>query len=502
MKRALFLKLLICFLSVFTLFSGGLYSQENNVFKKVMTLDNVIETALDQSPSSLIAKYNFLASYWSFRSYKAQMLPSLYLTAGLGQYNRSIVQLQDAETGETNFILNDNMRNSLTLSLSQNIALTGGRISVFSNLNRLDQFSPTDRMTYNSQPINIEYSQPIFAFNSFKWSKTIEPKKFERAKRVYLENMENIAINSASLFFSVLLAQEQYKMAEKNYENTKMLYDIAKERFNIGSVAQDELLQLELRLLNDQMSINNYQLDAEVAMLSLSAYLGYNELVKIELVVPEIIPEFSVEFQDVLYKSLTNTSFALDNELDILSAQRDVASAKGTGGLQVSLNAQFGLTQSGIDLSNAYSNLLDQEIVGLTLSVPIFDWGMKKGQVKMANSREEIIRTQVEQELIKHQQDVLIRVVQFNNQKQQCEISAMADNIAGRRYEIAMERFRTGAISVLDVNTAQSEKDAAVVKYITELRNYWDYYLGIRKTSLYDYRKGEPISANFDILVE
>ena len=507
MKRVLFYKLSLCFLLMCLISVKESLSQITNRTDQIlanytMTLEEVINTALDQSPNSLIAKYNFLASYWSFRSYKAEMLPSLYLSAGLGQYNRSLVALRDAVTGETNYVQNNNLMNSLTLSLTQNIALTGGRISVSSSLDRLDQFSPIDKITYNSQPINVQYSQPIFGFNSYKWDKNIEPKKFEYAKRVYLEAMEGIAVNAASRFFSVLLAQERYRMAEKNYENTKILYGIAQERFRIGAIAQDDLLQLELSMLNDQMSINEYRLDAEIASLSLSAFLGFNEFVKIELSVPEVIPALEVDFSDVLEKSLTNTSFAMDNELNILEAQRSVASAKGTGGLQVLLNARFGLNQSGENFSNVYAALQDQEILGLTLSIPIFDWGMKKGKIKMANSREEIVRTQVDQMLIQHQQDVLIRVVQFNNQKQQCEISAKADGIAVSRYNIAMERFRTGLISVLDVNTAQREKDQAMVRYITELNNYWSYYLGIRRTSLYDYQKGEAISANFDLLVE
>ena len=105
-----------------------LYSQER--YTLTMTLEDVIETATEQSPNALINKHNFLVSYWQNRSYKALFLPSLNLSATIGNYNRSMIALQDYETGEINYRINNNLSNSLSLSLRQNIALTGDRKSV------------------------------------------------------------------------------------------------------------------------------------------------------------------------------------------------------------------------------------------------------------------------------------------------------------------------------------------------------------------------------------
>ena len=42
------------------------------------------------------------------------------------------------------------------------------------------------------------------------------------------------------------------------------------------------------------------------------------------------------------------------------------------------------------------------------------DWGLGKGKVQMAKTQQEIILTQVEQEIMDRRQDIYIRVVQFN----------------------------------------------------------------------------------------
>ncbi len=135
------------------------------------------------------------------------------------------------------------MRNNLTLSLDQNIALTGGKVSVFTQLNRLDQYAPERNITYNSQPINITYIQPLRAFNSLKWQKKTQPKEYEKAKRSYLETMEILPLRLLRCFSMRCCRSGTSKGPRENYQNTETLYRIAKERFELGKVTKSELLQ-------------------------------------------------------------------------------------------------------------------------------------------------------------------------------------------------------------------------------------------------------------------
>lgn len=466
-----------------------------------ISLEEAIEIAKDQSPSALVAKHNFLASYWQFRAFRAQLLPSLNLSATLGNYNRSLVPLQNSETGEINYVANNNMKNSLSLSIDQNIALTGGRVSLFTSLYRLDQFDSGLPATYNSQPINITYIQPLRTYNNLKWDKVTEPKRYERSKRRYLEQMENITGNVIPLYFDVLQAQQRLAMSSKNYDNTVALYKLTKERYERGMVSKNDVLQLELRMINENLSINDHKLNLDMRMLRLKTYMGYNEHVELELVVPESGPGITLNFDEVLEKAYKNSSFLLDNELELLGAEQEVERNKANTGIQANLNAQFGLTQQGDDLGTAYSNPMDQQIVSLGLRLPIIDWGLGKGRVKMAKSRQELIKAQVDQELNEFKQNVFIKVIQFNNQVEQCNLSARADSIALERYENARQRFMDGTIGVTELNNAQNEKDQASNRFISDLGNFWQYYFNIRRMSLYDYLSRKDLSAEFDKMV-
>lgn len=480
--------------------SNRAYSQQKH--KLTMTLEEVTEVAQEQSQAAMLAKHNFLINYWQFRSYKATLLPSLNLNASLGQYNRSLQALRNSETGEYNYITNNNLSNSLSLSIDQNIALTGGKISLITSLNRLDQFSPINNILYNSQPVKINYSQPIKAYNALKWDKIIEPKYYERAKRYYMEAMEQINISAVNHFFNVLSARINLEMAQKDLESSELSLKIAQERYEIGTVTKNDVLSLNHRFLNAQLDISDKQLALEMSLLNLRTFLGFNDNVDIELVIPESIPDLQIDYQEVYARSIENNAYMLGNEISLLNAEQEVARAKSTNGLQANLFAIFGLTQRGDTFSGAYKNPMDQEILGLSLSLPILDWGMGKGKVKLAQSREEVVKTQVEQSIAEYRQNILIKVMQFNKLNVQCNISLQADSIAKLSYDIANERFKNGTITVLELNTAQNSMRSSASRYISDLGSYWQNYFTIRKLSLYDYIKGKELSADFDKLTD
>ena len=138
----------------------------------------------------------------------------------------------------------------------------------------------------------------------------------------------------------------------------------------------------------------------------------------------------------------------------------------------------------------------------VSLTMPIYDWGMSRGKVKMAEAKARLARTQNEQDAIQFQQDIRIKVMQFNQQGRQCEISAKALIVAQQRYDITKDRFLNGGITVTDLNTAQKELDDASGQYISQLSTFWGAYFELRKLSLYDFIHKKDISAEFDQIIE
>ena len=120
-----------------------------------MSLDEAIHTARMQSVEALQARQSFISTYWSYRSYQASRLPSFSLSGNLANFNRSLTLLQNPEDGSLNYVSSNNLQNSLSLQVNQNITLTGGTLTVASDLSRIDQFGNNKSLTWDSKPVTV-----------------------------------------------------------------------------------------------------------------------------------------------------------------------------------------------------------------------------------------------------------------------------------------------------------------------------------------------------------
>ena len=72
-------------------------------------------------------------------------------------------------------------------------------------------------------------------------------------------------------------------------------------------------------------------------------------------------------------------------------------------------------------------------------------------------------------------------------------ISAKADTVAGKRFEVAYNRYVIGRITLDNLFLAQSEKDQAVTQFVQALRGYWTAHYRLRRLTLFDFATNQPI---------
>jgi outer membrane protein len=484
--------LLIVFISIQSLFVVA-QTEVNR-----LTLDDVIYIAKQQSPDALIAKHRFRRSYWQFRSYKASYLPSVSLSGTLPNINNSINEITLPD-GSEEYVNQNFTKYSLDMSVRQKIGLTGGQIFLTSGLKRNDNTIGDNKSTaYNSTPVNIGYSQPLFQYNSFKWDRKIEPLKYEEASRSYIENIEQVSLSATNHFFNLLTAQIQIEIAKKNLHSYDTLYHIAEGRYNLGKIAENDLLQLELNYLKAQAAEENAQLDYENVLFVLKSFLRVTTDQPIELIPPTETYHFDIDINKAIDEALENSSTALGFDRRLLEADSDVNKAKMDGRIDATLFAVYGLTQTADDIKGSYISPLEQKQLSLGITVPILDWGMARGQIKMAESSAELTRTSIEQERIDFEQNIYLKIKQFAMQENQLMIAAKSDTVAQKRYEVTQQRYLIGKVNdVLELNNAQIDNDNAKKSFYQSLNTYWTNYYTIRKLTLFDFKEGQKIK--FDI---
>ena len=498
MQKILNLKILLS--TVVLLFSGHFVTKAQTTTKE-LTLSQVIDLARDQSLGALVAKHRFRASYWEFRSYKAKYLPKLTLESTFPDFSRVLRKYQNPD-GTYSYVEENVNTSMLDLNMRQNIGLTGGYLRVNTDLQRIDQFTDGRTHSYRSSPITISYVQPRLFYNEYKWEKQIEPLKYKEARKEYLASMEEVTIQAVNYFFDLLLAQKNLQIARANYADADTLYRISQQRFKIGTIAENELMNMKLSYLNAETNRNEARIQLRAAKIRLRSFLGFNETVDLELTAPENVPDMTIDVSRATELAIENNPQMVNFEKQLLQARQNVARAKADKGLNADLFARFGLTQKADEFSNVYKNPQNQESITVGMQIPIADWGLGEGQYRMAQSSQEVTKANIEQSRREFRQNVALKVMQFNLQDDQVEVKQQANLTAQQRYDITQKRFLVGKVSVLELNDASRQQDEAKRNYIQSLRNFWQDYYEIRRMTLYDFMDKEKLTEEFEELHE
>ena len=468
-----------------------LYGQSSND-TLVLSLQQVIKMAKERSIASKEASTTKQTRYWEYLTYKSNYQPQLSLDGILPGYDKTFIEVIQPD-GTIQFQSVHNNNSSLNLSFSQSIASTGGTVFGTTQLQRFDDF---DRKTtlYNSVPFGIGYSQPLFSFNNLKWEQKIQPLKYNESKQAFIESMEEIAIKANGYFFDLLLAQVNFHIAETNLGNTKKILLVANEKYNLGKISKNEILQLQLEQLKAEKSAGIAERDMEIATLNLRSYTGLNDTEKIALSLPAATINMEVATNKVLSEAYANRSDAIGFVRRIAEAKRDVSKARGDNGLNATLTAQLGFSKSETTISKVYQSPQDQQQVQVIFTIPILDWGRSKAREKTAEANLQFTEYAVEQDKQIFTQEIVTQITLFELMKQQLVLTAQADSIASEKYQIAKDRYLLGNLSITDLSIAFQENDQAKRDYISALRDFWGAYYQLRYLSLYDFERNEKIT--------
>ena len=486
-------KALVILILHFLFFVLHSYGQEKTMS---LTLDECIAMARKQSVDAAVALGELKSAYWQWRSYKADLLPEVSFSATAPSYNKRYTSYQQADGG-VSFVRNDYLGLDGSLYVSQKIWPTGGTLSVETSLDFLHQSGTGNQ--FMSMPVALTLSQPIFGINHLKWNRRIEPLRYREAQARFLTETEQVAMEAVRLFFGLILAGEQVGIARQNLQTAEKLYEVAQAKREMGTISENDVLQMRLDVLKAHSALTNSESNLQARQFALRAFLDVE--VDIVPIVPESVPTSHLLYEEVLNHALQNNAFATTMRRRQMEADYSVASAKANR-RNITLYAQMGYTGTGENLGGAYRDLLSKEVVQVGFSVPILDWGKRKGQRKVAESNREIVQGQLRQQAQEFRQNIFILTEQFNNQAEQLRIACEADTIARRRYHTNVETFKIGSISTLELSDAQTAKDEARQNRILQLHNYWYYYYQLRSIALWDFEKRCDITADIEKLVK
>jgi outer membrane protein TolC len=451
-----------------------------------LTLQQAIALAEKQGLQAASARDALVAAHARDHAYGDRLLPQISLNGTLPNYDRSIVPVIQPD-GSQLFTPLQQTTSQLGLSVSQKLPFTGGNLTVSSMLKRFQISGPQQVRTWSSAPMTVSLQQPILRPNTIKWDTREQDLRTEIADRQYLEAREAVAAQATSAFFDLYSARSARENAAHNAAVNDTLYTLNKGRFQVGKIGENDLLQSELALLRARTAEDGAKLDYDRALAAFRLAINVPVDASVSIVVTPDVPAVPLDTARAVAEALRNGSAVTTLALQDVQARRAVTQARLSNSIGATLQASFGFNASGAAPSAAYQNLLQSQQFSLGVQLPLIQWGAHSADIQAANADEQRVAATSQATREQTIQDARFAALQLAQAGRNLTVSAKADTVAAKRFDVAYERYVIGKIGIDNLYIAQNDKDQALQQYVQALRGYWTAYYRLRQLTLYDF---------------
>jgi outer membrane protein TolC len=456
-----------------------------------LTLERAVALAQEQGYQGRAAVAARDAARYRDRGFYAAFMPQLSLGGTLPRYNRAIIPVLQPD-GTTLFRPQNQTDAGLTASINQRLP-TGGDLFVQSSLTTFSISGDQAVHTWSSTPVSLGIRQSLFRPNTFALDRRERPIISDLAERQYLAAREDLASQTTNLFFDMYSAGVALRNATANAAVNDTLYTLNKGRFEVGKIGENDLLQSELALLRARTAADAARLEYARTESALRLAVNLPAPAPLDLVIPAGTPEYVPDTAVAVAEASRNGTSAANVALSTVQAERRVSEARLNNGFSATVQASVGFNATAPEVGLAYQNLLQARQATISVELPLFTWGTGSNAVKAAESDREQIANLGRSTIEQAAQAARFAALQLPLARRNLALSAKADTVAAKRFEVAYNRYVIGRIAIDNLYLAQSEKDQASVQYLQALRGYWVAHYRLRSLTLYDFEAGKPI---------
>jgi outer membrane protein TolC len=410
-----------------------------------------------------------------FKTFQLTNKPSLSAYGNIPSYNKDNYAVTQPD-GNIRFLPRSQNYSNAGIGFTQPIGLTGGSLSVNTDLYRFDNFTAHTKQ-YNGTPVFVRLSQPLFQYNAYKWDKQTAPLRLQEAEQTYKAAQLQTEYEVCRLFFTVLAAQEDEKLATANLENSNTNLAIERRRVQLGVSTEDKVLGLEVQQINSQQQQTTALLNIRKAFLELYNYINSTDTGIKKLQLPEVLPEPVPDKKTIIGHAKKNLPQYIAFQRKRKETEAKLSQAKMQG-RQIDLSASYGLNNVAADIPAIYKNPQDQQRFSIGFTIPIAEWGKRKNSLSVAKLQQEQMEISIKQEEAKLLLDIAVLVDELPVLRNNISQSLALDTLSQKRFVITNRLFQSGKASLLELQAAQSEKDNARRNYIVSLQRFWEgWYL-------------------------
>ena len=259
----------------------------------------------------------------------------------------------------------------------------------------------------------------------------------------------------------------------------------AKIRKESGKITEYEYNQIELQQLNNKMELEKSRYAYKSAILQLGNEL-FIQNIELESLSAANLP-IRIEEANALELISKNNPTYLNLELSRLNAEYTLYQKKLNNGFNANISLSYGLNQYAKTLQEAYRHPDQRQSVSITLSIPIFQWGINRNMAKMAENDYQSVLLEQETSLEKFKEEIHENIFNYNMSKELADVAYRKYELSGQQFSFAATKYRVGKIAAIEFSYANKEYLEAKQSYLSVLKSLFVNYYKIRHLALYDF---------------
>lgn len=489
MSRVKIFIILVCTLSFHTANS-----------QKVLTLKDAMNIALENSPDIKQSKLTMEQN----REYLNAQLAMLKSHFSL---NVTPIRYSNSETYEeyySQWYTSENLLSNAGLVISQPIKWTDGTLTLRNDFEykststeTFDNFSDPNNPTKTTNTyegfnnnLYLSYNQPLFTYNKTKMNLKRQELALENSTLSYSIQMLNIERQVTQAFYAIYQKQMAVQIAQEEFDNQEVSFEIIKSKVEAGLSAQEELLQGELNYATSQSNLENAKVDLENAKDEFKRLIGVSLYEEIQIKTDIEYTPVLVDLDKAIENGLSQRLEISQRKIDLNNAEFDLIQTSATNEFRGDVDLSVGIMGNNENFANVYEKPTRSPQVGVTFSIPVFDWGERKARIRAA----EIAVESRELDLKTLEDDILINIRQvfrnLQNLNSQIKIAEQNEKNAQLTYDINLERYRNGDLTSIDLERYQNQLSQKKMDLANALINYKLELLNMKIQSLWDFENG------------
>lgn len=282
-------------------------------------------------------------------------------------------------------------------------------------------------------------------------------------KIVDLQNqsmIEQITAQVKSQYLSIARQKALVEFLNKNIKNYNERYQIASQRWELGKIAKPDVLQSQNDVIIQQNLID--QAVAVLSELKTSFNITLNRDVDVSFDVESLddgLVEYSVE--QLVGKIADNDENlrVFDQQLTQLEYAHTNIAAGQKPRLGVSTGIGYNLSNTNAGLITLNQNAGINALVTATWN--LYDGGHTRRQKEINKLQATLVMRQKQSYTSRLKGEVAILVNRYNLLRKLAQGLATNEALAAENLMIAQEKFKLGAVTILEVNDAQQRYDIA-----------------------------------------